>query len=92
MGKQDTGKLTVQLCRDKVGQSFKIPALQISLSDFLGLKTEDWMFQHSRGVLGDYPGKQQSLVISIVLEDAWSVFPVYSGNIYPSLVSDGVED
>ena len=30
-------KATAKLCQDRVGQSFKIPALQKSLSDILGL-------------------------------------------------------
>ena len=49
------------------------------------------MFHHHRGILGDCPGSQQS-VISTVLEAACSVLPVYADKIYPSQVSDGVED
>jgi hypothetical protein len=37
--------------------------------------------------------KQPSIsVTSIVLEGAGSAFPIYSPNIYPSQVSNGVDD
>lgn len=36
LDKRDTGKLSDKFCRDKVGNSFNIPALQKSLSNILG--------------------------------------------------------
>ena len=41
--------------------------------------------------LGGCPGSQQS-VMSMALGAAGSALPVYLGNVYPSQVSDGVED
>lgn len=40
MDKQDAGKSTAKLYKDKVGKSFIIPAPQKSLSDILGQKAE----------------------------------------------------
>ena len=37
LDKRTQKKTTSKLCQDKVGQSFKIPASQKSLSDILGL-------------------------------------------------------
>lgn len=41
LDKQDTEKSTDPLCSVKEGQSFKIPASQINLSDLLGFTAED---------------------------------------------------
>lgn len=41
LGKQDTGKLTPEPCREKVDKSFHLPASQKSPSDILGKKAKD---------------------------------------------------
>ena len=82
LNKWDAGKLTAELCQDKLGKSFKISASQESLSDILGQKAEDdapiiqksWMTVQAASFLSH----------SYRFEAACSVLPAYSGNIYSS--------
>jgi hypothetical protein len=41
LSKLDTGKLTAELCKDKVGKSFIVLASQKGLPDILGQRAED---------------------------------------------------
>ena len=84
--------LTAKLWQDKVEKSFTVPASQKNLSDILGQYVEAMdapMLQRNRGWLSRQPAVS---VLSVVLEVAYSALPVYSGSIYPSQVSNGVED
>ena len=81
LDKQDTKEVTDELYQDKVGKYFKNYCFTEESVIYSRPVVWRWIPQHFRGTLGDCPGSQMSLSVSISLKAGCFVLHVYSGNI-----------